>query len=84
LPVSAAAVELAQSQMQETPQWAQTLQWIPTVQSAPPVAGWRIARFVLQDAFWQALQPFTGVDDIPLVLEQLDATILEVQALQGQ
>jgi ABC-type glycerol-3-phosphate transport system substrate-binding protein len=84
LPVSASAVELAQAQMQETPQWAQTLQWIPTMQSPPPVAGWRIARFVLQDAFWQALQPFTVVDDIPLVLEQLDATILEVQAQQGQ
>lgn len=84
LPVSASAVELAQGQMQDTPQWAQTLQWIPTVQSAPPVAGWRIARFVLQDAFWQALQPFTVVDDIPLILEQLDATILEVQSRQGQ
>jgi len=84
LPVSASAVELAQGQLQETPQWAQTLQWIPTVQSAPPVAGWRIARFVLQDAFWQALQPFTAVGDIPLILEQIDATILEVQAQQGQ
>ncbi|HWR66848.1 MAG TPA: extracellular solute-binding protein [Bellilinea sp.] len=84
LPVSGSAVELAQAQMQATPQWAQTLQWIPTVQSAPPVAGWRIARFVLQDAFWQALQPFTVVDDIPLILEQLDATILEVQSQQGQ
>lgn len=84
LPVSAAAVELAQGQMQDTPQWAQTLHWIPTVQSAPPLAGWRIARFVLQDAFWQALQPFTTADDIPLILEQLDATILEVQGQQGQ
>jgi len=83
LPVSASAIALAQVQMQDTPQWSQTLQWIPTVQSAPPVAGWRIARFVLQDAFWQALQPFTVVDNIPLILEQLDATILEVQAQQG-
>ena len=84
LPVSTAAVELAQSQMAETPQWAPSLQWMPTVQSAPPVAGWRIARFVLQDAFWQALQSFTTVEDFPLILEQIDATILEVQAQQGQ
>ncbi|MRR32128.1 extracellular solute-binding protein [bacterium] len=83
LPVSTAAVEIAQSQMEESPQWAQTLQWMPTVDSAPPVAGWRIARFVLQDAFWQALQSFTTVDDFPSILEQIDATIIEVQAQQG-
>ena len=84
LPVSASTVELVQAAMQEIPQWARVLQWMPSVQSAPPVAGWRIARFVLQDAFWQSLQSFTAVEDIPFILEQIDATILEVQAQQGQ
>lgn len=84
LPVSAAAAELARTQMDSNPLWASTLQWIPTMQSAPPVAGWRIARFVLQDAFWQSLQSFVPVEDFPSILEQLDATIGEVQAQQGQ
>lgn len=84
LPVSAAAAELARTQMDSNPLWTSTLQWIPTMQSAPPVAGWRIARFVLQDAFWQSLQSFVPMEDIPSILEQLDATIVEVQAQQGQ
>ena len=84
LPVSSAAAELARTQMDSNPQWAQTLQWMPTMQSAPPVSGWRIARFVLQDAFWQSLQSYVPVEDFPLILEQLDATIVEVQAQQGQ
>ncbi|MHB0988118.1 MAG: extracellular solute-binding protein [Bellilinea sp.] len=83
LPVSTAAAELARTQMDSNPQWAQALQWMPTMQSAPPVAGWRIARFVLQDAFWQSLQSFVPVEDFPSILEQLDATIIEVQAQQG-
>jgi len=84
LPVSAAAADLARAQMDINPQWAQTLQWIPTMQSAPPVAGWRIARFVLQDAFWQSLQSYVPVEGFPLILEQIDAMIVEVLAQQGQ
>ena len=84
LPVSTAAAELARTQMDSNPQWVLALQWMPTMQSAPPVAGWRIARFVLQDAFWQSLQSYVPVEDFPLILEQLDATIVEVQAQQGQ
>ncbi|MFZ3078109.1 MAG: extracellular solute-binding protein [Bellilinea sp.] len=84
LPVSTAAAELARTQMDSNPQWVLAQQWMPTMQSAPPVAGWRIARFVLQDAFWQSLQSFVTLEDFPLILEQLDATIVEVQAQQGQ
>jgi len=65
------------------PLWAEAVSWTPDVQPAPPVSTWRIARFVLQDAFWQSLQSFTKVEDFPRLLEQIDATIAEVESIQG-
>lgn len=79
-PVNGAAAETARSEIQEMPQWAKALEWMPEVQSIPPVAGWRIARFILQDAFWQTLQSSTRQTDFAAILEQIDSTILEVQS----
>lgn len=84
LPVSTAAGELAGAKLAESPQWAEASGWLFSVQSPPVDAGWRIARFVLQDALWQALQSNTTVEDIPSILELLDATIAEVQSVWEQ
>jgi len=83
-PVSQGAAELAQPQIQADPQWAIAESWLPFVQSAPPVSGWRIARFVLQDAFWQTLQANTRLEDLPTLIEQIDSTILEIQSQPGR
>ncbi|MHB1118816.1 MAG: hypothetical protein ACYC11_02005, partial [Bellilinea sp.] len=84
LPVNNLITELAEEQMDSPPAWAESIAWIPSMKSTPTAASWRIARFVLQDAFWYAMQSSTTVEDIPLILEQLDATIAEVESVQGQ
>lgn len=84
LPVNNLTAELAAQQMQSTPAWAESTAWIPSMKSTPTAASWRIARFVLQDAFWYAMQSSTAIEDFPLILEQLDVTIAEVESIQGQ
>ena len=42
-------------------------------------AGWGVARRVLEDAAWQLYQPYTKVENIPSILEQLDALVGELQ-----
>lgn len=83
LPVNDGAAGLIADDIQKSPLWAEAVGWTPSVQPAPPVSTWRIARFVLQDAFWQSLQSFTKVEDFPRLLDQIDATIAEVESIQG-
>ena len=78
LPVSAAVGELARSEMSAVQGWVETISWIPSLLSTPVSSGWGVARIVLQDAFWQAMQSFTKVEEFPVVLDQLDLTIAEV------
>lgn len=80
LPVNSAVGELAAIEIQKIPQWAVALNWLPEIQSVPPVSGWRIARFILQDAFWQSLQSSSKPDGLGAILEQIDSTILDVQS----
>jgi multiple sugar transport system substrate-binding protein len=42
-------------------------------------ARWSVARRVLEDAAWQLYQPYTKVENIPSILEQLDALVGELQ-----
>jgi multiple sugar transport system substrate-binding protein len=47
-----------------------------------PVRGdssWSIARRVLEDAAWQLYQPYTKAENIPGILEQLDAMVKELE-----
>jgi len=83
LPVQNSVISLVEEQMADVPHWNEAVKWIPAVQSAPADKGWRVARFVLQDAFWQAMQSFTPMENLPLILEQVDATIIEVQSVPG-
>lgn len=83
LPVNDAAARLVDHEIQNSPLWSEAVRWASTAQPAPPVSTWRIARFVLQDAFWQSLQSFTKIEDFPLILEQIDATIAEVESIRG-
>ncbi len=78
-PVGAASASLAQAEMRRLyPAWGATLQWIPIAQPAPPSGEWRVARFVLEDAFWQALQSYLPADQIPRIVNQIDPTVREV------
>jgi ABC-type glycerol-3-phosphate transport system substrate-binding protein len=48
---------------------------------APHEAGWSIARRLFEDAAWQLFQPETRADQIPSLLTELDATILEILSM---
>jgi multiple sugar transport system substrate-binding protein len=78
LPVSVSAASLADDTIRQTPQWAKTIAWIPFAQPTPQSPGWRVARYILEDAAWQAMQSYVLPDQIPAILEELDATIAEV------
>lgn len=78
-PLGAASASLAQEVMrQKYPAWGPTLQWIPIAQPLPVSGEWRFARFILEDAFWQALQYYLPPEQIPAVLNQIDPTLREV------
>jgi len=81
LPISISAASLAEETMREIPQWASVVSWIPFAQPAPQTPGWRVARHVLEDAAWQSMQSHVPPEQIPEILEELDATIAEVLAL---
>ncbi len=51
---------------------------------APHEAGWSIARRLFEDAAWQLFQPETKADRIPDLLAELDATVLEILAMDGE
>jgi hypothetical protein len=57
IPVSATAVNQLSTFGQKYPAWQQAISWIPIAQSSPRSADWRLARGVLEDSFWQYLQP---------------------------
>ncbi|MEW6648823.1 MAG: extracellular solute-binding protein [Chloroflexota bacterium] len=78
-PIGAASANLAQAELRTLyPAWGATLQWIPFAQPTPPSGEWRIARFVLEDAFWHVLQSYLPVSEIPRIVSQIDPTVREV------
>ncbi|MEW6505363.1 MAG: extracellular solute-binding protein [Chloroflexota bacterium] len=83
-PLGAASATLAQEAMrQKYPAWLPTLQWIPIAQPLPVSGEWRFARFILEDAFWQALQYYVPPDQLPAIINQIDPTLREVLEMHG-
>lgn len=78
LPISVSAASLAAEKMRQVPQWASVNALIPLAQPAPVAAGWRVARWVLEDAAWQIMQSHIPTEQIPQILAELDATVAEV------
>ena len=50
-----------------------------TFRSLKADAHWGVAHRVLEDAAWQLYQPYTKVENIPSILEQLDSLVGELQ-----
>ncbi len=78
MPVRDSAWEWLSVQAQAHPQWAAVSEWTNPRISVPLRADWLKAGNVLEDAAWELYQPFTTVERIPSLLEQLDAMIVEV------
>lgn len=53
------------------------------LQPAPHDAEWSIVRRIFEDAAWQLFQPETKADGIPVLLSDLDATIIELLGAGG-
>ncbi|MCE5208789.1 MAG: extracellular solute-binding protein [Chloroflexi bacterium] len=78
LPVSGAAFDEMQAFTSQYPQWAAASEWIPLANSAPHAGSWTIVQNLLEDAAWQSFQTYTAQENIPGLLEQLDAMIPEI------
>ncbi|MBN2046913.1 MAG: extracellular solute-binding protein [Anaerolineaceae bacterium] len=59
------------------PQWQAPQTWLESARPMPVYNGWEITSQLLEDAAWQLYQPYTTRDDIPTMLEQLDAMTAE-------
>ncbi len=79
LPVTQSALDNLQALAQKYPQWAQAAALLPTAQSLPANVAWKAASPVLSDLGWQVFhQPPTPFPP-PLLLQQVDETIKDIQ-----
>ncbi len=83
IPVSAAAVSQLSTFGQKYPAWQQAISWIPIAQPSPRGADWRMARGVLEDSFWQYLQPQPTPQSRANPLPDVDQTIKEILEKQN-
>ncbi len=83
IPVSAAAVNQLSTFGQKYPAWQQSILWIPIAQTSPRSADWRVARSVLEDSFWQYLQPQPTPQSRANPLPDVDETIKEILEQQN-
>ena len=61
--------------------WQAVVAMMEYIQPAPRISDWRIARFVLPDAFFQTLQIHIMPDQFPEIVRLLDETILSLYDL---
>jgi len=84
IPARKSSLETMSSFRSNHPQWAQAQNWTAFATPVPPSANWRIARYILEDAAWQAFQSdYIKPEDIPTLLNMLDDTIAEIIAQEG-
>jgi multiple sugar transport system substrate-binding protein len=60
------------------PQWTQALSLLPVAHSEPTLASWSVARWALNDAMTQLIDPKVTDDEIGAIVENLDAVTAEI------
>jgi multiple sugar transport system substrate-binding protein len=73
IPAAKSAADLMTDFARTHPWWQTAMNLVPDAHMIPPTAAWQQVRPVLEDSFWQMLQP-TPLP-IPTLLEQMDETI---------
>ena len=73
LPPTSAAVDLMTGFAEKHTWWTEAAKMLPDALTQPTSSDWRQVRPVLEDSFWQMLQP-TPLP-VPTLLEQMDETI---------
>ncbi|HWQ46809.1 MAG TPA: extracellular solute-binding protein, partial [Longilinea sp.] len=78
LPLRQATLELLQETDDQNSIWETAVEWLPEAQPAPAVSAWRVAQNLLSDAVWQSLTASVTLEGIPQVLQDLDASIVDI------
>ncbi len=76
LPVSQSIVDQISPERSE--QWNQVIAYLDAARSAPRTAEWRVARFVLQDAYYQVFNTNITPVQYPQIISLLDSIIADL------
>jgi multiple sugar transport system substrate-binding protein len=76
----ASTLELMSTLMHDLPHWDQAQNLIVYSRSEPTHSSWHVARWAVQDAFDQLLRANFSRDQIPELLNELDALLAEIHA----
>ena len=76
----ASTLELMSTLMHDLPQWGQAQKLIVYSRSEPTHSSWHVARWAVQDAFDQLLRTNFSREQIPELLQELDALLAEIHA----
>lgn len=82
LPLLKSEVPMLKDFVSIYPDWSKAVSWIDNAGIEPVNGEWLVEKQVLQDAFWQSLLANKTTKDIPDILKQADATVLEILAAQ--
>jgi ABC-type glycerol-3-phosphate transport system substrate-binding protein len=79
LPASKSATESLGAFIASYPQYGAALDLVDAAVTVPASTGWGISRWLLQDVINRLV--FGELDDIPLLLQQLDASLREFETM---
>ncbi len=78
LPLRVAALNLLEEYRAAHPQWEAALEYTPSLQTTPPTASWRTLRYVLADGMTHIFRLNLPPEQIPTVLQEMQATSQEL------
>jgi ABC-type glycerol-3-phosphate transport system substrate-binding protein len=77
----ASTVDYLEEYIIEHPQWIATQDWASLASYEPLYPSWGIARWAIDDAAWMLFSSDFNSEDIPKLLDDLDATMAEIHVL---
>jgi ABC-type glycerol-3-phosphate transport system substrate-binding protein len=78
LPLRFSALDLLGEYRTGHPQWNSAVGYIPEAQATPQLAAWRMAQYVLADGAGSIFRTDLVVEQIPSILDEMDATVEEI------
>jgi multiple sugar transport system substrate-binding protein len=57
-----------------SPRWQAVLAAMPSIRGVPQLASWRTVKYVLEDGAWRIFRTDVSLEQIPAVLDEIDAT----------
>jgi ABC-type glycerol-3-phosphate transport system substrate-binding protein len=78
LPLRASILNQFSNYQSTNPQWGAAVNLLPVAQGVPQLATWSTIRYVLQDGTMEIFRMNLPLDQIPAVLDEMDATAEEL------